>query len=140
MTNPVGRPMKLTPELKEKATKYIVQCIDNLELTDKGALAFVEVKLPTVVGFARYLGVNKDTVYEWAKIDQEFSDIVKDILNEQEEKLINNGLGGLYTPKIVGMLLAKHGYAEKTESSVVSKTEVTIVSEKMKKLAKKLNG
>ncbi len=134
----VGRPTKLTPELMERAHKYLDTCNDNIEFTDKGALAFVEVKLPSVVDFARYLGVNKDSVYEWAKIDVEFSDIVSDVLMEQEKRLINNGLGGVYASKVVGMMLAKHGYAEKTESTVNTKHEID-VDPRVLELARKMN-
>lgn len=119
----MARPTKLTPELKEKAYKYLITTLDNIELTDKGALAFVEVQLPSIADFATYLDIHKETVYEWCKIDSEFSDYVKDISQEQEKRLINNGLGGLYAPKIVGMLLSKHGYSEKTETDITTKGE-----------------
>lgn len=134
----MARPTKLTPELLEKAKTYLSTCIDIIDYTDKGALNFVNVELPTVVGLALYLGINKDTVTEWCKLGetktedvaeatiqlaQEFSVLVREIIQEQEKRLINRGLGGLYNPKIVGLVAAKHGYAEKTETDLTSKGE-----------------
>lgn len=118
-----GRPTKLTPELLIKAQGYILQCVDEVVETDKGAVAYVLVNLPTVVGFARFLGIHKDTVYEWRKENKEFSDLLSDVEDAQEEKTLKNGLGGLYNPKIASMILAKRGYAEKTETDITSKGE-----------------
>jgi len=132
-----GRPTKLTPELLEKASGYLMHRMDNVELTEKGGLAFVEVQLPHIADFASYLGIHKDTVYEWCKHNQEFSDIVKDILQEQEKRLVNNGLGGLYAPKVVGMILSKHGYAEKVETDITTKGES--INPEIKDITKKLN-
>ncbi len=126
----------------EKAREYLNHRIDNVELTDKGALAFVEVQLPSIADFALYLGIHKDTVYSWCKeegeYNKEFSDLVMDISHEQEKRLLNNGLGGMYAPKVVGMILSKHGYAEKTETDITSKGE-SIVSPEVAALTKKLN-
>lgn len=124
----MARPSILTTDLREKAKGYLAHRMDNVELTDKGTLAFVEVQLPSVVDLALYIGVNKDTIYDWVnkdspRYDEEFSDIVKEVLAEQEKRLLNNGLGGLYAPKVVGMILAKHGYSEKIETDITSKGE-----------------
>lgn len=124
---PAGRPSKLNQELIDKAEEYLKSCNDRIETTDKGALSYVNVSLPSVVGLALYIGVNKDTIYTWCKgdsdIEKQFSDIVKRVNNEQENRLLNNGLGGLYAPKVVGMVLSKHGYSEKTETDITSKGE-----------------
>lgn len=136
----MARPTKLTPELLEKADGYLATCKDEPVYTDKGALTYVNVNLPSKVGLAIYLEINKDTVEEWCKytmqevdvlnangmsdeidLRQEFSVIVKEIMQEQEKRLINNGLGGLYKEKTNAMLLSKHGYVtEKTETDLTS--------------------
>lgn len=130
-----GRPTKLTPELLEKAQGYLETCHDTPVFTDKGAMTYVSVNLPSLEGFAIYLGIHKDTVQEWCKGDvtveygdvpieaslrTEFSVLVKDILLEQGKRLVNNGLGGLYNPKIAGMMMSKHGYVEKTETDITT--------------------
>lgn len=124
----MARPTKLTPELLEKATGYLATCTDKVVYTDKGAMTYVNVELPTLEGFAIYLGIHKDTVQEWCKpkddevvpLHYEFSVLVKDVIQEQGKRLINNGLGGLYQPKIAGMMLSKHGYIEKSESDITT--------------------
>ncbi len=134
MSHPGGRPTKLTPELIENAKGYLPTCVDIEHETDKGALAWVEVNLPTQVGLAQYLSIDKDTVTEWCKesiedteevkdLRKQFSVIVKEIMREQEIRLVNKGLGGLYQARIGGMILSKHGYAEKSEVDLTSKGE-----------------
>lgn len=114
-----GRPTKLTKELVEKAKTYLATCEDTIIETEKGGISYTDVNLPMVADLALFLGINKDTVYEWCKGEEElntiFSDIVKEVNHEQEKRLVNKGAGGIYAPKIVGMLLSKHGYSEKTE-------------------------
>lgn len=138
----MARPSILTPELLERANGYLKQALDNVELTDKGALAFVEVKLPSIADFALYLGVNRDTIYSWSSIDSpqfndEFSDIVKEVNLEQEKRLINSGLGGLYAPKVVGMILSKHGYSEKVSTDIT--TNGQSINPDVSALTKQLN-
>lgn len=133
-----GRPTKLTPELIEKAKTYLATCIDRVNYTDKGAMTYVDVELPTIVGLALYLGINKDTVNEWSKGDvtmdygeertedglrTEFSVLVKQVVQEQERRVLNKGLGGLYNPKLSGLILGRYGYVEKSETDVTSKGE-----------------
>lgn len=115
----MARPTKLTEELIEKAKTYLPTCEDAIMETEKGGISYVDVKLPMIADFAIFLGINKDTVYDWCKGEGElntiFSDIVNDISQEQEKRLINKSLGGVYQPKTTGMLLSKHGYAERSE-------------------------
>lgn len=114
-----GRPTKLTQELIDKAKTYLATCEDTIIESEKGGISYVNVKLPMVADLAIYLGINRDTVYDWCKGEGElntiFSDIVKSVNTEQEKRLVNKGLGGIYQPKTTGMLLSKHGYAERQE-------------------------
>ena len=153
-----GRPTKLNYQLISKAKTYIETCVDKPIWTDKGAIAYTEVNLPTKVGLALFLGINKDTIEEWCKpyepepdtlmvpeVEEhsicrtEFSVIVKEIQHEQEKRLISNGLGGLYKEKTTGMILSKHGYAEKTETDITTKGEkITQDSSEIEEIAKRV--
>ncbi len=77
------------------------------------------------------MDIRRATVYDWCKgtefeteaekaIREDFSYIVDRVRREQAKKLINNGVGGLYQAKVAGMILSKHGYAEKTETDITS--------------------
>jgi hypothetical protein len=124
---PAGRPTKLTEELLEKAKTYLGTCYVTPIYAKSGALSYADVKLPKIASFALFLGINRDTVYEWCKGDselaQQFADIVKEINTSQEEMLIDKGLGGIFQPKTTGMMLSKHGYSEKIETDLTSKGE-----------------
>lgn len=124
----------LTQELIEKAQGYLSTCEDTIHHTDKGGISYVEVNLPSIAGLAKYLGIHRDTVYDWCKDTKEedgtvnplkttFSDIVKEVEQEQEIRLVNKGLGGLYTSKALGAMLSKHGIVEKTETDLTTKGE-----------------
>jgi len=119
---PAGRPVEYTPEFTMNAKLYLASCVDSIEEFHKtrGDASdtyerHVKVKLPSIEGLAVYLKIHKDTIYEWEKIHPEFSDVLNDLRHQQADKLIVNGLSGDYNPTIAKLLLAKHGYVEKSE-------------------------
>lgn len=112
-SNPVGRPSKYDPIYIESATTYLE---DNTDILTEGKL---KVKLPTIEGFAAFVGVNKTTLYEWSKVHPEFSNALDKIKTEQQKRLVNSGLSGDYNSTIAKLVLsANHGMSEKTESKV----------------------
>ncbi|QNK82585.1 DNA-packaging protein [Nakamurella sp. PAMC28650] len=113
--HPGGRPTKYTPELLKKAQGYLKQCVDTKEVVRTGNSGQViwTVKLPSVAGLAIYLKVARQTVYDWAETYPQFSDILDEILAEQEQRLIDNGLAGNYNSAIAKLVLGKHGYQDK---------------------------
>ena len=116
----IGRPTDYSEEMLAKAREYISLCQDDeIERESKqGATVYkIKAKLPTKGGLARYLGVARSTLYEWAGQHQDFSDIMEELGAEQEDRLINNGLSGDYNPTIAKVLLTKHGYREGIEQT-----------------------
>jgi DNA-binding transcriptional regulator YiaG len=117
-----GRPTKYTKEIIKKAEKYLSECIDTTEQVVTGESEKftsykekIKVNLPTIEGLAVYLEVHRDTLYEWEKEHDEFSDIIERLRGSQIKSLVNNGLSGDYNPTIAKVLLSKHGYSEKQE-------------------------
>lgn len=112
--NKGGRPIEYNEQILEKAREYLTNCEDKeIEKgTDEKPIYSIKVKLPTKGGLAVYLGVARDTLYDWANKYEEFSYIMEQLSAEQEDKLINNGLSGDYNPTIAKVLLTKHGYRE----------------------------
>lgn len=100
----VGRPTIYDEKTIKKTKKYIEGCIDDLKAG--------KVNLPKVEGLALYLKVHRDTLYEWAKKHDEFSDILESLKQEQANRLLDCGLAGKYNPTIVKLLLVKHGYRD----------------------------
>lgn len=140
---PAGRPTEYKPAILKKAKEYLEECQDeNVQVvkqanTEKGYEMYdnkLKVKLPSVEGLARYLGVARSSIYLWAKDHPEFSDILEDILAEQADRLVNNGLSGDYNSTIAKLILTKHGYTDRTD--VTSDGKPIIADEETRALAK----
>lgn len=99
---PAGRPPEYSEAIVEKAAYYLANYKDEGDV------------VPQLAGLALSLGISRDTVYAWEKDEDKkaFSYIVGDIRAAQERRLVNGGVSGEFAPKITGMMLAKHGYAE----------------------------
>lgn len=120
---PAGRPTKYDDSILNRCLEYLELCEDTAEQvitgqSEKGFTTFKEkvtVKLPSIEGLSVFLGVHKDTIFEWDKIHPPFSDFLNVLRGKQADRLINKGLSGDYNPIIAKMLLSKHGYADKQE-------------------------
>lgn len=106
----VGRPTSYNEEILEQARQYVESCNDVQEDKENGIAK--QVNLPSIEGLAYRIKIHKDTIYEWEKIHQNFSDVISDLRAKQAERLLNNGLAGTYNPTIAKVLLTKHGYRE----------------------------
>lgn len=120
--HPGGRPTDFNQAIIAKTQKYIDSCKDEeyrLIKSDGAQSTSYENKtkvcLPTIEGLALCLDVNRDTIYQWEKDHEEFSDILGKLRSKQAQMLIDKGLSGDYNPTIAKVLLTKHGYIEKQE-------------------------
>ena len=111
--NKGGRPTDYNDKTVEKARKYIASCKDEGK----------EVNLPTSEGLALFLKVTRMTLYNWAEKHKEFLYILEELNQEQAKRLINKGLSGDYNSNIAKLVLAKHGYKDKSEQDITSKGE-----------------
>jgi hypothetical protein len=98
-----GRPTTNSEEMLAKSAVYLLSCEDEeIERgSDDRPIYHLKVKLPTIEGFARFLRVNRDTLYTGAGVHPAFSDILDDISSEQADELISNGLSGDYNSTIM---------------------------------------
>lgn len=134
-----GRPTEYSQEILSKAREYIEDCEDSTEqeltgMSAKGTELYknkISVNIPTIEGLAYALKVNRDTIYEWCKVNPEFSDIIDDLRAKQAKELINKGLSGDYNSTIAKVLLTKHGYREGIENTGEGGTAIKIDITKM---------
>lgn len=110
---PGGRPTKYCDEIIDKTVDYL----QNYE--SQGDV------IPQIAGLAVYLGISRDTIYEWSKDDTkpEFSDIISQICAMQEKVTLNGSIMGEFNPTISKLLLSKHGYSDKAEIDHTTKGE-----------------
>lgn len=112
----VGRPTEYKKEYIKAVDSYLAENIDSYEENR------FNVNLPTIEGFAVFIGVNKSSLYEWAEKYPEFSNSLEKILHEQQKRLINSGLSGQYNSTIAKLILSSnHGMSEKNEIDHTSK-------------------
>lgn len=83
-----------------------------------GGFEEAEHAVPSASGLARYLGVTRSTLYNWAeKGANQYSDDIAEVMAhiqaEQEVLCLSKGLTGKFNPAIVGKLLSNHGYSER---------------------------
>jgi hypothetical protein len=97
---------------QDEEVQVVKQSSEKYEMFDNK----LKVDLPTIEGFALFLGVNKTSLYEWEKKDDEFSNALDKIRTEQHNRLINNGLSGDYNSTIAKLVLSSnHGYKERSD-------------------------
>ena len=97
-----GRPSKYSATMQKKADDYII------------TLPVGQI-VHTVEGLADHLDVHRDTLYAWRDQHPDFSDTLDRVLKKQAISLINNGLAGEFNSTIAKLMLANHGYREKSE-------------------------
>lgn len=105
-----GRPSKYKPEYCKKIIDFfnvdfyeekVVEekkeyYKDGNEKSSFRKIQEIATPLRFISQFARAIGVNQDTLHEWAKKHPEFSDALKEAKELQREHLITCGLKGLF--------------------------------------------
>lgn len=104
-----GRPTAYKPEYCRQIIEYFAvepTITRKREVYDKKRQEVVEIEeevpaeLPTLAGFASKLGVHRDTLNQWSRDHEEFSDAIKISKAHQERILAANGLKGMYQPVV----------------------------------------
>lgn len=119
MAHPGGRPLEYGESILEKAWEYIAMCKDTQGNEENGFKPIV--RFPNKGGLAVHLGVRRETLYDWAKKYEEFSNIMEEIGAIQESRLLENGLAGIYNSTITKVILTKHGYREGIDTTTNDK-------------------
>jgi len=106
---PAGRPTDYTPELVAKAREYTGGKWKHQEYG----------QIPSHIGLAKYLKINRKTLYIWAKEEgkEEFCTILDEVMALQQLALIGNGLDGTFNSAITKLVLGKHGYHDKQDNT-----------------------
>ena len=121
-----GRNSLFNETISRKMIEYLDGCVDVTVKTAFGPK--VTPKIPSLAGFARGKPYSKRSMEIWYKkfklkdvnsIEElAFIRSYDAILEEQEDRLLNNGLGGTYNATITGLMMYNHGYAKKSEKEL----------------------
>ncbi len=124
----MGRPTEYKEEFIDKVDEYLEDNQDTYkdfikqkniekgyEMFDRG----LTVKLPTIEGFALFIGVSKKVLYTWEQKHPDFLHALDKIRTEQQQRLINMGLSKDYNSTIAKLILSSnHNMVEKTQADV----------------------
>lgn len=103
----------------------------------------VKVQLPSVDDYADFLGVSRQDLYNWAKkYPKTLGKGLDRIRNEQQKRLINEGLAGNYQPVIAKLILSSnHGMREKKDITSDDKPITnTFSDEQVDRIAERIAG
>lgn len=110
----MARPEEYKKEYITKVDEYLLQNQDEEVRAVKSAK--LKVKLPTIEGFALFIGVSKKSLYNWEEKYPEFLHALEKIRTEQHNRLINMGLSGDYNSTIAKLILSSnHNMREKAD-------------------------
>lgn len=101
----VGRPKAFNSpdELDKLIDKYKIHCEETNDIF-------------TLIGLCVFIGINKDTLTEYSKMDG-YSVTHKKALSLAEQALVNGSLTGKYNAAVsIFMLKNNHGYKDKQET------------------------
>lgn len=123
-----GRPTKYDPAYCEEIIKYFDKPPQKIEYkreyNNDGSIRKEEPIIlgndfPSLAGFAAFIGVNQDTIFEWAKVHKDFSEAISRAKAIQENIWLINGLSGQYNSQFA-QFFGKNclGYKDKTDVSV----------------------
>ena len=121
---PGGRPTKLTEDVRQKIAEYYTECVLSGEV-------------PTAAQLAVILDISKKTLYNWADNDAELLHTLEQIQTLQEATLVKGSLKNLLNPTISKLMLANHGYREKSDTDITSggeKLGVTLSADQTEQL------
>ncbi len=118
-----GRPTKYKPEFCEEVDKYLKKSRDEHYQLLRGSSTNgetyenkIRVKLPTLEGFASFIGIGLSTVEEWKRKYPIFQRAFEKIMVEQKKRLIDSGLSNDYNSTIAKLILASnHGMRDRTD-------------------------
>jgi hypothetical protein len=124
-----GRPTEYKSEYIQAVDAYLEKCHFDIEEWHKtrGEKSdtyerVARINLPKVEGFAEYLDVSKNTLYDWASQHKQFSDALDKIKVRQHNYLVDGGIQNLLNPTIVKLMLSSnHGYTEKSDVTSAGK-------------------
>jgi hypothetical protein len=119
----MARPSKYDRKYIKEVDKYLETRKDTVFKFVKtdgnkttGYERLIDVKLPTIEGFALYLDITKKTLYNWRDKHPKFLHSLEKITKEQQKRLLDKGLSGQYNPTIAKLILSSnHGMRERSD-------------------------
>ena len=134
----MARPTKYNSKILKKTIEY-VNSLDRDEELEQFTISdgekstgyqhrLMKNTLPSLARLSRILHVSRNTINEWRKEHEAFSDACEELMALQEAKLIEYGVSGVYAQATVNRILAaNHGYVDKSGAPLPSSGPTTLI-------------
>lgn len=80
----------------------------------------------TIIGFCRFLGINKSNFYQTYGNDPRYGDVVSRIKDDCEIDVREKFELGILNPKLAPLWMSKFGYSTKADQSLNADTKLSI--------------
>lgn len=126
----------------DKFIKFLKLRRDKVKIikNGKGGTTIINhVHLPTIEGFARYLGIERKTLYNWEALYPEVKAAMEEIKQVQLQRLIDKGLEGSYNPAIVKLILShNHGIREESVNEFKGEIKNNFDDQQLTRIAERI--
>lgn len=130
-----GAPTKYREEYIEQIVEYFERpysrIVKKYKATKDDVIEYeqeVGNYLPTLAGFARLIGSDTVSLYNWSKKYPEFFNAIKKCKAIQEDILVQNALAGHYNPSVAALALKNYSqWKEKHEVDMTTQLKPTII-------------
>ncbi len=109
-----GRPTDYREEFVDKVYEYLEE------------IETYKNKLPTIQGFALFIGTSVDSIERWKDLYSDFCGALDELKNKQAQQLINDGIYNREANSTIIKLLLQnnHGMKERTDNTSNDETIV----------------
>jgi hypothetical protein len=143
-----GRPNEFKESYIQAVDEYLQICTDEevqrIKTDGTKSITYefgIKVKLPSIEGFADFIGVARSSIYEWEKAHDEFKIALDKIRSVQKQRLINNGLAGVYSPVITKLILSSdHGMRERIDATTGDEPMNPFSDEQVDRIANRITS
>jgi hypothetical protein len=122
-----GQPTKYTDKMPEALVEYFLTCAETRPSVSVPVLKETFTVMPTMVGFAKKVGVTTRTLLNWREAHDEFEQAYDYAMSIVADMIQQFSINNVWSPSMsVFMLKANHGMQDRIEISTDSTIHIVL--------------